>query len=214
MVKAFRFRFRFITLALCLVGGTSDLSWFGQATRVWAQDGPLEAAEACYQAGRYTEAAHTFQDLATHTTDRETLAFCLMRLGDCWWIGEWWPAGATAEYIDFSPDQYYALAMEVGYSDHLAEAFLKWQVVYQAWWHGLSNLSEVPEVLYRAKRQSVLAVIDEYWQEHPTDDEAQAQHQLLTHVEEIGPGESMHQAPTHMALLWPEILQQEHPDAP
>ena len=176
-----------------------------------AQTDRLTDAEALYHAGHYTQAASVFQKLMAQTPNRDTQAFCLLRLGDCFWVGEWWPPSTAAE-PDPSPDQYYDRVLTRGYSPYLAEAFEKWRAAYQAWWHGVSNGSEVPSAAYQAKRRAVLEVIAGYLASHPQDAVALAQQTALEQVPEIARGGPMGSTVlNHMGVLWPETLQLESP---
>jgi len=179
----------------------------GPADGLASEAESLEEAEARYAAGRFIEAASRYIEVGETATDRATLARCLIRLGDCWWRGDWWPPHATPENFDFSPDQYYALAIELGYSPYLVEVFEKWQTVYQAWWHGVSNFSAIPHATYAARRQAVLERIADHLKVHPGDEEALAQKAELERVPGIESGGPMGStALNHMGTWWPELL--------
>lgn len=197
---------RRVVVVCCVLGCAGSLGWGGPSATA-ARNERLEAAERLYQAKYYIQAATAFQELVESGPDRDTQVFCLMRLGDCWWVGDWWPPQATRDNLDFSPDQYYALAMEFGYTSHLAEAFFKWRTAHQAFWHGVSNFSAIPQALYESRRQGILVIVSEHLRMHPGDRVALEQQAWLEAVPGITRGNLMGSSMlTDLAIGWPEHI--------
>ena len=182
-----------ISLALCI-----PLAPFAQA-----QEGSLSNAEALYQAGDYARAAESYRDTMEATDDPGLRLRCLLRLGDCAYLGG--PFEDKSE--DAYPDAFYAQVLDHGYSPYLAEAYRKWLATTQMYWHGVSNFSEIPTAKYHARKQQVLRVIGAHLKGYPDDPAALAQQAFLRQLPDIQRGGPMGSSVLNeMAMLWPEAM--------
>jgi len=67
----------------------------------------------------------------------------------------------------------------------LFEVFYKWRTQTQSFWHGMSNMSEIPNWQYNLKRWQVIKTIKRYLKTHPDDAWANAQLGLLLSLPNI-----------------------------
>ena len=74
------------------------------------------------------------------------------------------------------------------YSPVLYKAFYEWRTFTQEFWHGMSNLSEIPNQKYNKKRRDVIQTIEEHIKEHPDDTWAQTQMNSLLSLPNINRG--------------------------
>jgi len=68
---------------------------------------------------------------------------------------------------------------DMEYSPVVYEAFYKWRTQTQFFWHGMSNMSEIPNWQYNLKRWQLIQAIRQYLKTNPDDDWAKAQAALL-----------------------------------
>jgi len=74
------------------------------------------------------------------------------------------------------------------YSPVLFEAFNKWRTQKQLFWHGLSNMSEIPNWEYNLKRWKVVQTIKKYIETNSDDVWAKTQVRLLLDLPNVGRG--------------------------
>lgn len=114
---------------------------------------------------------------------------CLrLRMSDCLIMAE------GREESDFMPDPEEGINLISGivdtdkYSPILFEAFYKWRTNTQFFWHGLSNMSNIPNWQYNLKRWQVIQTIRDYLKTNPDDSWANTQYELLLSLPNIGRG--------------------------
>lgn len=153
-------------------------------------------ADALFAAGDYARAAEGYLHLIEKTGDPDARALSMLRLGDCCY--------RVGPFGDDSPDVFYARVLDHGYSPYLTEAYWKWRTTTQMYWHGVSNLSEIPIRKYRARRRKVLRVITAHLKAHPGDPAALAQGVFLQRLPDIRRGGPMGSSVLNeMGMLWP-----------
>ena len=83
----------------------------------------------------------------------------------------------------FNPEKGIILLLEIldsnEYSPVLFEAFRSWRLETQFFWHGMSNMSDIPNWEYNLKRWQVIKTIKKYIESNPDDVWAKAQVRLL-----------------------------------
>ena len=77
------------------------------------------------------------------------------------------------------------------YSPVLFEAFYRWRTVDQYQNYGMSNMSEIPNILYNKKRWELIQLIKQYIKQHPEDAWAKGQVDYLIHLHNITRGGPM-----------------------
>ena len=162
-----------------------------------AQGVSFTQAVALYRAGQYLQAEKGYRSIVDATDNSDTRLRGLIRLGDCVNLG--------GPFDDEWADTFYVQILDHGYSPYLAEAYSKWRTTTQMYWHGVSNLSEIPTDQYRARKQQVLEVIAAHLRIFPTDPTALAQQDALRQLPDFQRGGPMGSSVLNdMALLWPE----------
>lgn len=73
------------------------------------------------------------------------------------------------------------------YSPHLAKAWLKWRTRTQLYWHGASRLSEIPNETYNERRKALVKIIRLHLKDHPGDQVARKQLDVLMTTPDIEP---------------------------
>jgi len=76
------------------------------------------------------------------------------------------------------------------YSPVLFEAFYKWRTSTQAFYYGMSNMSQIPNKMYNQKRWQLIKLIKKYLKTHPQDIWAKRQIDLLLSLPNIERGGS------------------------
>jgi len=74
------------------------------------------------------------------------------------------------------------------YSPVLYEAFYRWRTRTQTHWHGMSNMSNIPNKKYNKKRRQAIQTIKQYLKINPDDKWAKTQISLLLTLPNIGRG--------------------------
>jgi len=74
------------------------------------------------------------------------------------------------------------------YSPVLFDAFYKWRTMTQLFWHGMSNMSEIPNWEYNEKRWSVIQTVKQHIKDNPDDVWAKTQMNLLLSLPNIKRG--------------------------
>ncbi|MBW2321772.1 MAG: hypothetical protein JRF31_13280, partial [Deltaproteobacteria bacterium] len=111
-----------------------------------------------------------------------------LRKSDCLFMAE--PNGQGDSI--FNPEGGIALLSDIldgrEYSPVLYDAFYKWRTQTQSFWHGMSNMSEIPNWQYNLKRWQAIQIIRQYLKTNPEDVWANAQVGLLLNLPNIGRG--------------------------
>ena len=77
------------------------------------------------------------------------------------------------------------------YSPVLFEAFYRWRTIEQYRNYGMSNMSEIPNILYNKKRWELIQLIKQHIERHPEDAWAKGQVDYLIHLHNITRGGPM-----------------------
>lgn len=138
--------------------------------------------------------SHAYKDLADLREKYKDTAFehCIMlKMSDC-------PIMTEPNNQDdsiYNPEKGIELLSDIldtgKYSPVLFEVFYKWRTQTQAFWHGMSNTSEIPNWEYNEKRWSVIQTIKQYVNDNPDDVWAKAQVNLLLGLPNIARGSPM-----------------------
>mgnify|MGYP000132517937 CR=1 FL=1 len=111
-----------------------------------------------------------------------------LKMSDCLLMAE---PNEQSESL-FKPEKAIALLSDIlddeEYSPILFDVFYKWRTETQSLWHGMSNISEIPDWQYNLKRWQVIKTIKRYLKTHPDDAWANAQVGLLLSLPNIGRG--------------------------
>lgn len=74
------------------------------------------------------------------------------------------------------------------YSPMLAKTYIDWRTKTQLYWHGASNMSEIPNWEYNLKRWQIIKTIRQHLKANPSDSVAARQAEMLLALENIGRG--------------------------
>ena len=74
------------------------------------------------------------------------------------------------------------------YSPVLYETFVKWRTTYQEQHHGMSNMSQIPNLIYNEQRWQLIQLIKRHLRDRPDDTWARMQVELLLHESNIRRG--------------------------
>jgi len=132
-----------------------------------------------------------YKDLASLKEKYKDTAFenCVkLRMSDCLLMSE---PNNQSDSI-FNPEGGMAFLSDIlddgGYSPVLFNAFYKWRTQTQSFWHGMSNMSEIPNWQYNLKRWQAIQIIRQYLKTNPEDVWANAQVGLLLSLPNIDRG--------------------------
>lgn len=101
------------------------------------------------------------------------------------------------------------------YSPVLYEAFYKWRTTEQYFNHGMSNMSEIPNKDYNARRWEIIQLIKEYLKNEPDDIWAREQVDLLLSLPNITRGGPMgNHNIEHWGILYTDIKTEEKDNKP
>lgn len=136
----------------------------------------------------------------------------LLRISDCMLMREFDAASEPDKF--FRDEKGISLLSKIlhnnEYSPVLYEAFYKWRTSVQSFYHGMSNMSEIPNKKYNEKRWVAVQIIRQYLTTHPNDQWAKAQADLLLSLPNIERGGTMGNLNlNHWGALYTDILSKE-----
>ena len=98
------------------------------------------------------------------------------------------------------------------YSPVLFEAFYKWRTSTQAFYYGMSNMSQIPNKMYNQKRWQLVQVIKRYLKNNPQDIWAKYQIDLLLSLPNIERGGRLGNSNlVHWGILYVDLSKKETP---
>lgn len=158
----------------------------------WAQnqeDGKLYFnAVKLIEERKFFEAYNDLTDLRVKYKDTVFETCIMLRLSYCLYRAESRDIGDNI----FDPDKVIELLLRIidnrQYSPVLFKAFYKWRTHTQSLWHGISNMSEIPNWEYNLKRWQAIQTIRQYLKTNPDDVWAKSQVNLLLGLPNIGRG--------------------------
>ncbi|MCM8783270.1 MAG: hypothetical protein NC818_00620 [Candidatus Omnitrophica bacterium] len=99
------------------------------------------------------------------------------------------------------------------YSPILYEAFYKWRTIEQEFNHGMSNISDIPNMEYNEQRWKIVQVIKAYLKDNPLDRWAKIQIDLLLGLPNIKRGGAMgNDNLIHWGVLYTDLAQRISPN--
>jgi len=138
----------------------------------------------------FVRAYNDLASLKKNCTDTIFESCINFRMSDCLLMAE--PNGQGDSI--FNPEKGIALLSDIldsrKYSLVLFDTFYKWRTQTQSFWHGMSNMSEIPNWRYNLKRWQAVQTIRQYLKTNPDDVWANAQVGLLLNLSNIGRGGS------------------------
>ena len=139
---------------------------------------------------------------------------CIMlKISDCW----------LRPFTDIEKKKNFALEEEgikilediinsKRYSPVLFEAFYKWRTSTQAFYYGMSNMSQIPNKMYNQKRWQLVQVIKRYLKNNPQDIWAKYQIDLLLSLPNIERGGRLGNSNlVHWGILYVDLSKKETP---
>ena len=113
---------------------------------------------------------------------------CIKMMSDCLLMSEPNNQGDSI----FNPEGGMAFLSDIldnrEYSPVLFDAFYKWRTQTQSFWHGMSNMSDIPNWQYNLKRWQAVQTIRQHLKTNPEDVWANAQVGLSLNLPNIGRG--------------------------
>ena len=101
------------------------------------------------------------------------------------------------------------------YSPVLYEAFDRWRTSEQSFYHGMSNMSEIPNKEYNNKRWKIVQTIKRYLKSNPNDTWAKTQIVLLLDLPNIQRGGPFgNDNIEHWGMLYSDIIKKEKDNKP
>lgn len=144
---------------------------------------------------KYGKAYDALRKLEAEIKDYPTLSIVRLRLSDS--LLQMKTEAAETRGLDVAAIRNDGLNMldsilsKGEYSPGLYEVFYKWRTTTQAMYHGMSNLSSIPNKEYNKRRWEVIRVIKDYLARNPEDAWAKAQEDLLWDLSNIQRGGPM-----------------------
>ena len=113
----------------------------------------------------------------------------LIQMSDLLWDSSSWGNLGLSEEEELDMGVQYLKKIVNGdiYSPLIVDAWVKWRMRHQLYWHGASNQSTIPNDMYNDRRKHLVVLIDRHLKDHPENQIAKGQLLVLTHTHDIVP---------------------------